>query len=257
MANTIKLKNSGTASNVPASLEFGELGLNYADGKVYYKNSSGSIVQLLAPSVSASNYVVNGRLTANETVTADSDLIVPFVDDFDPNSWWNAVDKKFIPTIAGYYNISFQTWWSVAAVTTNQNNIQIRKNGDTVAISQTQLFTGSGYTQNATKLIYLNGTTDYIQFSAFSGNSTSQLIQYGGSANSAGTFFSASLMTAGKGDKGDTGEAGPAGSTTLDGLTDVVITTSASGQVLEYNGSSWVNRDTVRDNMIKFYMEVI
>ncbi len=45
MANTIKLKNSGTASAVPASLEHGELGLNYADGKLYYKNSSNNIVQ--------------------------------------------------------------------------------------------------------------------------------------------------------------------------------------------------------------------
>jgi hypothetical protein len=46
MANTIKIKNSGTASAVPASLEYGELGLNYADGKVYYKNSSNVIVSL-------------------------------------------------------------------------------------------------------------------------------------------------------------------------------------------------------------------
>jgi hypothetical protein len=48
MANTIKIKNSGTASNVPASLEFGELGLNYADGKLYYKNASNNIVQFSA-----------------------------------------------------------------------------------------------------------------------------------------------------------------------------------------------------------------
>jgi hypothetical protein len=96
MANTIKIKNSGTASAVPASLEHGELGLNYADGKIFYKNGSNAIVQ----------------------------------------------------------------------------------------------------------------------FSS------------GGSAD-------------------------------LDALTDVVITTPASGQILEYNGSSWVNKNTVRDNMIKFYMEVL
>lgn len=96
MANTIKIKNSGTTSAAPSSLEFGELGLNYADGKIFYKNGSGTIVE----------------------------------------------------------------------------------------------------------------------FSS------------GGSVN-------------------------------LDALTDVAITTPASGQVLEYNGSSWVNRNTVRDNMIKFYMEVI
>jgi len=45
MANTIKIKNSGTASNVPASLEYGELGINYADGKLFYKNSSNVIVE--------------------------------------------------------------------------------------------------------------------------------------------------------------------------------------------------------------------
>ena len=43
----------------------------------------------------------------------------------------------------------------------------------------------------------------------------------------------------------------------LDGLTDAVITYPASGQVLEYNGSLWVNKNTVRDNMLRFYMEVL
>lgn len=46
MPNTIKIKNSGTASAVPSSLEYGELGLNYADGKLFYKNLSNAIVQL-------------------------------------------------------------------------------------------------------------------------------------------------------------------------------------------------------------------
>jgi len=44
MANTIKIKNSGTAAATPAALEHGELGLNYADGKLFYKNSSNAIV---------------------------------------------------------------------------------------------------------------------------------------------------------------------------------------------------------------------
>lgn len=45
MANTIKIKNSGTTTAVPTSLEYGELGLNYADGKLYYKNLSNNIVE--------------------------------------------------------------------------------------------------------------------------------------------------------------------------------------------------------------------
>lgn len=48
MANTIKLKNSGTSSNVPSSLEYGELAINYADGKLFYKDSGGSIVEFTA-----------------------------------------------------------------------------------------------------------------------------------------------------------------------------------------------------------------
>jgi len=45
MANTtIQLKRSGTASNVPVSLAYGEISLNYADGLLYYKNSAGYIV---------------------------------------------------------------------------------------------------------------------------------------------------------------------------------------------------------------------
>jgi hypothetical protein len=36
---------------------------------------------------------------------------------------------------------------------------------------------------------------------------------------------------------------GGAGSSTLDGLTDVVITTPNEGQVLKYDGDSWINED--------------
>lgn len=50
MANTILIKKSGTASAVPSTLSYGELALNYADGRLYYKNSAGSIVPLTANS---------------------------------------------------------------------------------------------------------------------------------------------------------------------------------------------------------------
>lgn len=46
MSNTvIQLKRSGTSSNQPSSLEYGELAINYADGKLYYKNTSDVIVE--------------------------------------------------------------------------------------------------------------------------------------------------------------------------------------------------------------------
>ena len=56
---------SGTASNVPSPADLtssaagAELALNYADGKLYYKNSSG-VVQLLASNATASNSISFG-----------------------------------------------------------------------------------------------------------------------------------------------------------------------------------------------------
>jgi hypothetical protein len=197
------------------------------DGELTLDASAGSSGQVLtsqgagvtpiwtnAAGMTASNYVVQGRLTGDTSVTPNADLVIPFVDDFDPQNWWDATGKKFQPTTAGYYNVTLQVWWTIGAVTNNQNNIQIRKNGSTVAINQTQILSGNGYSQNETKLVYLNGTTDYLDFTAYTGNSSAQSLQWGGNSNGQGTFFSASLITSGanmtsnsliiKGDSGTT-----------------------------------------------------
>ena len=44
MANVIKIKNSGTVASAPASLEYGEIAINYADQILFYKDSSNAIV---------------------------------------------------------------------------------------------------------------------------------------------------------------------------------------------------------------------
>ncbi len=65
MPNTIiAIKKSATPSAAPAALANGELALNYADGKLYYKNTAGFIVEF-APTTS-SNYF--GTVNANSTL---------------------------------------------------------------------------------------------------------------------------------------------------------------------------------------------
>jgi hypothetical protein len=45
MANTILvLKNSGSSGNTPSALANGELALNYADGKLYYRDATNTIL---------------------------------------------------------------------------------------------------------------------------------------------------------------------------------------------------------------------
>jgi hypothetical protein len=49
MSNKIILKKSAVASKVPtiSDLDYGELALNYADGKLYYKNSNNAIDEFI------------------------------------------------------------------------------------------------------------------------------------------------------------------------------------------------------------------
>lgn len=67
MATKIKLKKSGATGNVPTSgdLEYGELALNYADGVLYFKNSSNTIQQ-----------ITSAQANSFETINANGSLII-------------------------------------------------------------------------------------------------------------------------------------------------------------------------------------
>lgn len=65
MANKVLLKKSSVTSKVPLTtdLDYGELALNYADGKLYFKNSSNTITSFQSD---LSSYVT---LTGTQTLT--------------------------------------------------------------------------------------------------------------------------------------------------------------------------------------------
>jgi hypothetical protein len=72
MSNVVKLKNSGTASATPSSLEYGELALNYNDEKIFYKNSADEIVEfsLGGPSISGIEGTVYNATIGNGSDTS-------------------------------------------------------------------------------------------------------------------------------------------------------------------------------------------
>jgi hypothetical protein len=65
--------------------------------------------------------------------------------------------------------------WQAGTITNNQTNIQIRKNGTTFALHQVGIATFS-YSQIACGIVTMNGTSDYIDFTVYSGNPTSQVV---------------------------------------------------------------------------------
>jgi hypothetical protein len=156
-------------------------------------------------SLSPSNYVVKAvKGGSAQTIPSNSptDTIITFVDDYDPQGWWTP--NRFQPTIPGYYNLQLAVWWDAGSVTNNQSNIQILKNGIQVAIQQNQILTGSGYGQEIDTIVEFNGSTDYVEATAFTGNTTSQNIN----GASSGTWFTAALITNGTGPQGVQGSTG-------------------------------------------------
>jgi hypothetical protein len=141
----------------------------------------------------AGDYVVRAAKSGtDQTITGGSDTVVTFTDDFDPQNWFGS--NKFQPTVAGYYSIATQIWWVAGSVTNNQNNIQFRKNGNIqIGIAQDQIVTGSGYTQVLSTIAYFNGSSDYVEITAYTGNPTSQDIV----GSSSGTYFTAALYAYG------------------------------------------------------------
>lgn len=65
MPNKIVLKKSSVASKVPVvtDLDYGELALNYADGKLYYKKSDGTTIDSFSAGAGSSITITNDNST--------------------------------------------------------------------------------------------------------------------------------------------------------------------------------------------------
>jgi len=129
-------------------------------------------------------YTATAYLSANTTAIANNDLWLPLSVKNDPNNWisnagsYPALSGKITPTIPGYYLVSYQIAWN-GTTGTGQNNSQIRLNGtNTKSIVQMPLFTGSGgsQTQSQTAIVYLNGSSDSLNFSAYSSVSAQTIV---------------------------------------------------------------------------------
>jgi hypothetical protein len=141
-----------------------------------------------------SSYICEGILASNQTFATGSDAKILFVRYDDPNGW--IASNQFQPNIAGYYSISFGAWLQNAGVSSNQVNVQMRKNGNTMVINQQPLNNGTGISLIGSRIVQMNGTTDYVDWSIFQGAGSSAngtLLQ--GTANGSGTWFSAFLIT--------------------------------------------------------------
>jgi hypothetical protein len=184
---------------------------SYALTSSYSNTSTSSSYSLSSSYATNANYasstpvvpstlLVQGYLTGNQSIPNNTDTIINFERQYDPNSWLNEGTRRFTPTVAGYYLVSFGAWLENPASTTNQVNVQIRKSTSggppgTVMILQQPLNNGTGISLSGTRILYMDGALDYLDFTIFQGSGSPKNLLYGGTPEGAGTWFSANLIT--------------------------------------------------------------
>jgi len=85
-----------------------------------------------------------------------------------PSSWFNTSNYTFTPQKAGYWEFAA----SYDVYRNSESSLSIQKNGINVAVAGTI----SSVVQQIRKIVYLNGSTDYINVtnSGFNSNARSQ-----------------------------------------------------------------------------------
>jgi hypothetical protein len=125
------------------------------------------------------------------TLTAATDVkIILDTELFDTNSNYSTVNSRFTPTVAGYYQVNgvmTVNFWNSTILA-----CYIFKNGASYCAGNTAYpQTVGGVRSVVSSLVYMNGTTDYIEMYGFNFNAiTSNVV----TANQAQTNFSASLV---------------------------------------------------------------
>jgi hypothetical protein len=197
MANTIKIKNSGTASNVPASLEYGELGLNYADGKLFYKNNSNAIVEFVGQkgdtgAGGALGYWGSFWSTQSQSAVSPNTAYAITLNNTDSNSNGVSVVSNSRVTFAnaGVYSLTFSVQWVNTSNDIVDGNIWFRKNGTNIPDSDSKWSVVSkhggvnGHAIGTVNVVLSLAANDYIELT-WQTNNTALSLEYVGAASPA------------------------------------------------------------------------
>jgi len=147
--------NATTSSGIVATADnTGQLQLQSAGTTVMTITPTGVTTQVGAPAFNA--YASSTTSIPNTTWTKISINTVTF----DTNSNFNTSTYRFTPTVAGYYQINGM---AQLLSTSQAYAIAIWKNGG--AVSQASGIGASGLngSANTSVVIYLNGSTDYVE----------------------------------------------------------------------------------------------
>jgi hypothetical protein len=191
--SSVKLKaplgGSVTLSSVDTATDY-TLTVPAANATVITTASSANITQsMLGTNVTGNGPSFRASKNSGQAITTSTWTKIQFnVEDWDTNSNYdNATNYRFTPTVAGYYQVDLAIEF---------NNVSgsyiaaIYKNGSVYIFSAFYAGSTIGSHPNVHGLIYMNGSTDYIEGYAYTTTASQAL--YNGSA----TYFNASMVRA-------------------------------------------------------------
>ena len=195
----LKLNSSGGGSvtlDVPSTASTFTATVPANSGTLVTTGSTAAVTQaMLASGVAGNGPAFRVRLFGDQTVTNGVTTKVTLNSEiFDTaNCFDSTTNYRFTPNVAGYYQFNV-TQGASASSSLNYNYILISKNGTTDSIAIYGPYGNVASYGALSALIYLNGTTDYVElYAQLSGSGTLQLV---GSSAAIGTYLSGSLVRA-------------------------------------------------------------
>lgn len=122
-----------------------------------------------------------------------NNALIPYnLEGFDPFGWYDTVASRFTPKVPGYYKITATAHWANPGSGTVAA-IAVRKNGNAVRADYSHAANAvNGIETCAACVVYLNGTTDYVDAVNFGGATRSVYTD----GSSIYTAFEAELVAA-------------------------------------------------------------
>jgi hypothetical protein len=130
-------------------------------------NTSGSVSQaMLASGVAGTGPAFSAYASSPVSITANVSTKVPVnTVNFDTNSYFDTANRWFRPALAGYYQINYG--FESNAVASGYFIAQLKMNGVTVGYSSNYPSDASfGPAASGSILLYMNGSTDYVELYA-------------------------------------------------------------------------------------------
>ena len=168
------VQNAAGDETLLYAVDGGAVGLKYADSLKLATTSTG--VQINGNDFkypSGYGLFMAYKSTNSQTLSHNTQTVIQYdTEDRDQQGWYDTSTYKYTPQVAGWYQIFASSYGYNFATQGVEYQTKILKNGTNIAYSHNGHDNfGGGASTNISSIVYLNGSSDYVQGAAYQYNS--------------------------------------------------------------------------------------